>query len=187
MSNHDVYKNDFPHIEEWVKSNGYYHINTSIDKFGYHHINTGGRHEAWRRDFNLEEGGYLLLAFDGISCFGPLDQAHWFLGSYNKNDDIVDLQTKGSLTFKEVQHWHHKHVQWEVCEDTKSSLFGFQDGLTSEEKEVIVSMIQQRICDLEEEKDYALKSSKRIGYKNAFEKEDYALLQVLRDVEEKLS
>ena len=54
-------------------------------------------------------------------------------------------------------------------------MFGFQDGLTSEEKEGIVSMIQQRICDLEEEKDYA------------FEKEDYALLQVLRDVEEKLS
>ena len=175
MSNHDVYKNDFPHIEEWVKSNG------------YHHINTGGRHEAWRRDFNLEEGGYLLLAFDGISCFGPLDQEHWTLVRCDKNDNVVGLQTKVNLTFKEVQHWHHKHVQWEVCEDTKSSLFGFQDGLTSEEKEVIVSMIQQRICDLEEEKDYALKSAKRIGYKNAFEKEDYALLQVLRDVEEKLS
>ena len=175
MSNHDVYKNDFPHIEEWVNSHGYYHINT------------GGRHEAWRRDFNLEEGGYLLLTFDGISCFGPLDQEHWTLVRCDKNDDVVDLQTKGSLTFKEVQHWHHKHVQWEVREDTKSSLFGFQDGLTSEEKEVIVSMIQQRICDLEEEKDYALKSAKRIGYKNAFEKEDYALLQVLRDVEEKLS
>ena len=175
MSNHDVYKNDFPHIEEWVNSHGYYHINT------------GGRHEAWRRDFNLEEGGYLLLTFDGISCFGPLDQEHWTLVRCDKNDDVVDLQTKGSLTFKEVQHWHHKHVQWEVREDTKSSLFGFQDGLTSEEKEVIVSMIQQRICDLEEEKDYALKSAKRIVYKNAFEKEDYALLQVLRDVEEKLS
>ena len=175
MSNHDVYKNDFPHIEEWVNSHGYYHINT------------GGRHEAWRRDFNLEEGGYLLLTFDGISCFGPLDQEHWTLVRCDKNDNVVGLQTKVNLTFKEVQHWHKKHVQWEVREDTKSCLFGFQDGLTSEEKEVIVSMIQQRICDLEEEKDYALKSSKRIGYKNAFEKEDYALLQVLRDVEEKLS
>jgi hypothetical protein len=175
MSNHDVYKNDFPHIEEWVKSNG------------YHNINTGDGCEAWRRDFNLEEGGYLLLAFDGISCFGPLDQEHWFLGRYDKNDVMEDLQTKGSLTFKEVQHWHNKHVQWEVREDTKFPLISFQEGLTSEEKEVIVSMIQQRICDLEEEKDYALKSAKRIGYKNAFEKEDYALLQILRDVEEKLS
>ena len=175
MSNHDVYKNDFPHIEEWVKSNG------------YSHINTGGGCEAWVRDFKLEEGGYLLLAFDGVSCFGPLDQEHWTLVRCDKNDDVVDLQTKGSLTFKEVQHWHHKHVQWEVREDTKSPLISFQEGLNSEEKEVIVSMIQQRICDLEEEKDYALKSSKRIGYKNAFEKEDYALLQILRDVEEKLS
>ena len=66
-------------------------------------------------------------------------------------------------------------------------MFRFQEGLTSEEKEVVISLIQQRICDLEEEKDYALKSSKFIGYKNAFEKEDYSLLQVLRDVEEKLS
>ena len=187
MSNHDVYKNDFPHIEEWVKSNGYYHINTSIDKFGYHHINTGGRHEAWRRDLNLEEGGYLLLDFDGTSCFGPLDQEHWTLVRCDKNDNVVGLQTKVNLTFKEVQHWHKKHVQWEVREDTKSPLISFQEGLNSEEKEVVLSLIQQRICDLEEEKDYALKSSKRIGYKNAFEKEDYALLQVLRDVEEKLS
>ena len=55
-------------------------------------------------------------------------------------------------------------------------MFGFQDGLTSEEKEVIVSMIQQRICDLEEEKDYA------------FEKEDRQTeAQILRDVEEQLS
>ena len=153
MSNHDVYKNDFPHIEEWVKSNG------------YSHINTGGGCEAWVRDFKLEEGGYLLLAFDGVSCFGPLDQEHWTLVRCDKNDD----------------------VKWEVREDTKFPLISFQEGLNSEEKEVIVSMIQQRICDLEEEKDYALKSSKRIGYKNAFEKEDYALLQILRDVEEKLS
>jgi len=166
MSNHDVYKNDFPHIEEWVNSHGYYHINT------------GGGCEAWRRDFNLEEGGYLLLAFDGISCFGPLDQEHWFLGRYYKNDDMEDLQTKGSLTFKEVQHWHQKHVKWEVREDTKSPLISFQEGLNSEEKEVIVSMIQQRIFDLEEEKGYAFEK---------FEKEDYALLQILRDVEEKLS
>mgnify|MGYP003133165783 CR=1 FL=1 len=166
MSNHDVYKNDFPHIEEWVNSHGYYHINT------------GGGCEAWRRDFNLEEGGYLLLTFDGISCFGPLDQEHWFLGRYYKNDDMEDLQTKGSLTFKEVQHWHQKHVKWEVREDTKSPLISFQEGLNSEEKEVIVSMIQQRIFDLEEEKGYAFEK---------FEKEDYALLQILRDVEEKLS
>jgi len=166
MSNHDVYKNDFPHIEEWVNSHGYYHINT------------GGGCEAWRRDFNLEEGGYLLLTFDGVSCFGPLDQEHWFLGRYYKNDDMEDLQTKGSLTFKEVQHWHQKHVKWEVREDTKSPLISFQEGLNSEEKEVIVSMIQQRIFDLEEEKGYAFEK---------FEKEDYALLQILRDVEEKLS
>jgi hypothetical protein len=180
MSNHDVYKNDFPHIEGWANSHGYYHINT------------GGGCEAWRRDFKLEEGGYLLLTFDGTSCFGPLDRGHWTLARCDKNDDIVGLQSKlndryRSLTFKEVQHYHGKHVQWEVREDTKSPLFSFQEGLNSEEKEVIVSMIQQRICDLEEEKDYALKSSKRIGYKNAFEKEDYSLLQVLRDVEEKLS
>lgn len=185
MSNHDVYKNHLSQrvpctatalsISRWVNSNGYYHINT------------GDGCEAWRRDFKLEEGGYLLLTFDGTSCFGPLDQGHWTLVRCDKNDDIVGLQTKVNLTFKEAQHWHNKHVQWEVREDTKSSLFSFQEGLTSEEKEVIVSMIQQRICDLEEEKDYALKSSKRIGYKNAFEKEDYSLLQVLRDVEEKLS
>ena len=55
-------------------------------------------------------------------------------------------------------------------------MFRFQESLNSEEKEVIVSMIQQRICDLEEEKDYA------------FEKEDRQTeAQVLRDVEEKLS
>ena len=163
MSNHDVYKNDFPHIEEWVKSNG------------YHNINTGGGCEAWRRDFNLEEGGYLLLAFDGVSCFGPLDQEHWTLVRCDKNDDVVDLQTKGGLTFKEVQHWHHKHVQWEVREDTKSPLISFQEGLTSEEKEVVLSLIQQRIFDLEEEDC-------------AFENEDRQTeAQILRDVEEKLS
>ena len=55
-------------------------------------------------------------------------------------------------------------------------MFSFQEGLTSQEKEVVISLIQQRICDLEDEKDYA------------FEKEDRQTeAQVLRDVEEKLS
>jgi hypothetical protein len=51
-----------------------------------------------------------------------------------------------------------------------------QEGLNSEEKEVVISLIQQRIFALEEEKDYA------------FEKEDRQTeVQTLLDVLEKLS